>query len=115
MIFEIPEKSPKDIRDEIMVAFELYWSNPNACLNRIRVTAELLLTHFGISTQSNNGKFLTLGPRIQILRNTNPALADILDKIRLLANEASHTASARRAHALDGFEFLKEALESLSW
>jgi hypothetical protein len=113
VIFEIPEKSPRDIRDEITVAFELYWSNPSACLNRIRVTAEFLLTHLGISTHAANGKFLMMGARIKMLRDTHPALADILDQIRVLGNQASHEASVQRSHALDGFQLIGQALESL--
>jgi Domain of unknown function (DUF4145) len=114
VIFEIPEKSPRTIQDEITVAFGLYWSNSNACLNRIRVTTELLLTHLGIPAQDANGKFLMLSRRIQILRNNDkPALADILDQIRELGNQASHEASTGRTHALNGFQLIKQALESL--
>jgi hypothetical protein len=113
VIFEIPKATPRDIHDEVTVAFELFWSNPNACLNRIRVATEFLLTYLGIPTLKPNGYFLTLGNRIPILRDTYPALAVILDKIKVLANTASHQASTKPSEALDGIELIKQALEIL--
>jgi hypothetical protein len=116
-IFELPKKCPVDIAHELRAAFALYWSDPSATANRVRVALEHLMDHLGIQKRRKNkkGKFdkLTLHHRIEIFTKTEPRIGDQLMALKLLGNTGSHDGRVMRDDVLDAFEIIEHALLEL--
>ena len=116
-IFEPPEKCPDDVAHELRAAFALFWSDPSATANRVRVALEDLMDHLGIQKRrkNKNGKFdkLTLHHRIEIFTKTEPEIGDQLMALKLLGNTGSHDGGVMQRDVLDAFEIIEHALLEL--
>ena len=51
-IFVIPGGYPKEAKKELQAAFSLYWPDPGAALNRLRISIELYLDTEGIQRKA---------------------------------------------------------------
>lgn len=116
-IFPIPETCPAKVRKEIHAAFDLFWSDPAACVNHQRTAIERLLTAKGIPRCLPNGKRkrqrIDLHKRIEMLPQKTAEdnqLRDSLLAIKFIGNEGSHAGYLGRKGALDGFGQLACAL-----
>ncbi|HLL06997.1 MAG TPA: DUF4145 domain-containing protein [Myxococcaceae bacterium] len=113
-IFRVPNGTIQSVRDELMRAWTLYWSDAASCANRIRTCVELLLTYVGVpqSTRPLGKKpaRLSLHARIEKFRVRAPELAESLMAVKWLGNAGSHVGELKKDDVLDGFELLEHVL-----
>ena len=116
-IFDLPKKCPIEVASEVRAAFKLFWSDPSASANRVRVALEALMNHLRIQKRRKNtkGKFykLVLHDRIEVLRVTEPEIGAQLMALKLLGNTGSHDGKVKRNDVLDAFEIIEHALFEL--
>lgn len=116
-LIKIPARTPKKAEQAIWSAFELLWSDPPSCANKIRVTVELLMDHFLVKKYPRSGprKAIPLHKRIDIdFRAKKPDIADHLLACKWIGNEGSHAlAGVSFKQALDGLEMLEHVLTVL--
>jgi hypothetical protein len=121
-IIELPDALPTPVANAIAQVFLLFWSDSEACANRIRSCVELILTRIGIPrtrviTKRGTGvrkrERLKLHTRIELLAVERPDLAQTLLAIKWIGNEGSHESIPREA-VLDALEMLEHAVE-LIW
>ncbi len=120
-IFPIPKKCPKRVRDELIRAFALIWSDVGSAGNRLRVAVEALMNEqkvqkkAKIQTGRNRGKFreLTLDERIKKFGEKQEIAATQFLAIKWLGNIGSHAdlAVLTRDDILDAFEHFDYALD----
>jgi hypothetical protein len=118
-LFEIPESTPEPVREELIASFQLFWSDPLACTNRIRSSVEKLLTAQGVhqttGRTASKGKrqFLTLHRRIELYAEEQPRLAASLMATKWIGNAGSHAKPITVEDALDGYELMDGVLHDL--
>ncbi len=120
-VFPIPNKCPRKVRDELIRAFALIWSDVGSAGNRLRVAVESLMNECKIQkkakikTGKNKGKFreLTLDERIKKFEEKQEDAATQLMAIKWLGNIGSHAGLAvlTRDDLLDAFEHFEYALD----
>ncbi len=118
----IPAACPKDVREEVIAAFSLYWLDLAACLNRIRNAMELVLDNLKVPKTAldrarKKKQRLSLHHRIEKLEKKRPKLKDICEQmmaVKHLGNAGSH--SGERVwpdDVFDGFDILERVLEGM--
>ena len=114
----IPEKCPYEVSEPLESAFSLFWSSPEACAGRIRVSLEALMNHLGIPKRHKTakGKYadLTLHGRIDRFAKSDPANGAQLLALKWLGNSGSHdSGSVSHKDLLDAFEIIEHALAEI--
>jgi len=116
-IIVCPKEVPALVVDQLKVSFQLFWVDLNACANRLRISVELLLDHFGIPrttiTKKAKQERLDLHGRIAIFDKTSPEHAPTLTALRLIGNLGSHGEDVNREALLDAFEIYEHSLAEL--
>lgn len=116
-IFQIPEKTPKNVQYSIMSSFSLVFNNKLAAANQVRIALECLLTHLKIKqydTRSGKRKKLTLHRRIGLLPAKHQKIKDICLAIKWLGNAGSHCNDEMSFDdVFDGYDMLSFVLEEL--
>lgn len=118
-LVEMPEATPESVAEELIASFQLFWSDPLACTNRIRSAVEKLLTAQRIPQTAGRippkgrRKFLKLHNRIEQYRATQPEIADALMAVKWIGNAGSHSQAATEDDALDGYELMDWVLDKL--
>ncbi len=115
-IIHLPKSSSKELKDEFISAFTLYWSDIRACANRIRSCVELILTEYHIKRfeiKKGKRKRLSLHERIELFSYKNATLGDALMAIKWIGNEGSHIGKLTKDDLLDAFEMLEHVLDEL--
>lgn len=115
-ILRTPEKCPARVREAVAGAARVVWVDPSAAASRLRVAIELLLDSRRIPRSTTAGgerTSLRLHARIDRLRKTNPAVADLLEAVKWIGNQGSHEDSLETTDVLDGAELLEHALALL--
>ena len=120
-VFPIPNKCPKKVRDDLIRAFALTWSDVGSAGNRLRVAIEALMNECKIQkkakikTGRNRGQFreLSLDERIKKFGEKQEDAATQLLAIKWLGNIGSHAGLAvlSRDDLLDAFEHFEYALD----
>lgn len=114
-IFPLPANCPKEIKDEVVAAFGLFWYDTAACANRLRTAIEEFLTVLHIprcprhktTKKLLRGKRLKAHERIELLAKTQPDLAEWLMALKWLGNEGSHGGKLTKENILEGFELME--------
>jgi hypothetical protein len=118
-LVEIPEATPDSVTKELVASFQLFWSDPLACTNRIRSSVEKLLTAQKIpQTTGSTGKkgrrqFLALHHRIERFGVKRADIAEKLMAVKWIGNAGSHSNGATIDDALDGYELVDWVLDTL--
>ena len=117
-IFDINKGVPKEIKDEIINAFKLYWLDQNACANKIRIAVEKIMDNKKVRktflTNSRKRKRFSAHERIELFKKTNPKVANLLEAIKWIGNAGSHNERyLTKEDVLFGFDMLKLATEKL--
>jgi hypothetical protein len=103
----------------LVASFQLFWSDPLACTNRIRSTVERLLTAqkvpqtTGKIAAKGRRKFLALHRRIEQFATRRPEIAEKLMAVKWIGNAGSHSHGATVDDALDGYELMDWVLDTL--
>lgn len=93
-IFEIPQKCPDLVKDEIIDSFKLYWTDLESCANKIRISLEHLMDYYKVkkyNTTSGKRNPISLHNRIKLFPNVE--VKDILLAIKWIGNSGSHSKS----------------------
>jgi hypothetical protein len=110
-IIRIPDDCPSDVREELLSAFSLFWSEVRSAANRIRSAIEKLLTHLKVPIDASQGHgWLSLDKPIQIFGEQDKQLAEHMKAIKWLGNYGSHASVLTRNDLLDAFEILEHLL-----
>lgn len=115
-LFSIPANCPEDIAEQVRTAFGLYWCDPGACLNRLRLAVELLLTEMEIDRYSEkDGRKIpiNLDSRINMLRQRHPKLSEMCDQllaVKWLGNAGSHPEEITRDSVYDALDIMDQVL-----
>lgn len=115
-IFQINEKCPNEIKDEIVDSFRLFWSDLPSCANKIRTGLEMLMTQQKVkktNLQRGRRKKLMLHKRIEEFKLIKPEIADFLLAIKWIGNSGSHVGKLERIDVLDAYELLEHSLNKL--
>lgn len=114
-LFEIPEKCPDLVKNEISDSFKLYWCDLPSCANKIRIALEVLLNTEKVKKyETSNGKRkpISLHKRINLFSNTE--VRDILLAIKWIGNTGSHNGSSLETiDILETYRLLEYSLNKL--
>ena len=114
-IFAIPRKCPKETKTELEAAFSLFWNDPNAALNRVRIGIECWLDAAGIQRKkrSNKGELyrLSLHERILTFLPAGEQTREMLLALKWLGNIGSHQRTVTRGHLLVAFKLLEAVFD----
>ncbi len=108
---------PTTIKNSINKSFALFWSDFDACANRIRSTLELLLDDMGVTREnpSASSGYLSLHDRIKKIDVTSKKSRDIKDLVmalKWLGNTASHGLEGiLHEQLIDGYKMMEKILE----
>ena len=113
-LVELPEATPDVVRAELLASFQLFWSDPLACTNRIRSSVEKLLTAKGIRQKPASRRgFLTLHDRILQYEKEQPDIASSLKAVKWIGNAGSHSKPITDDDAIDGYVLMDWVLHEL--
>ena len=112
-IIKVPASCSPSFKKHLIKSFGLFWYDEASCGNKIRVALETLLEDFGILSIDSNGKFVTLGKRLEQFAQVKPELKEFLNAIRLIGNSASHDDKLTKEDLLDAYDLIEHSLELL--
>ncbi len=116
-LFPFSTKLPDRIAQPLREAFALFWSNPSASGNSLRISVEALMDHRGIKKWKNNdlGKrvAINLHNRIEAFKIHSPDLGDKLLAIKWIGNAGSHISGLTRGDMFDAFQLFEFVLEEI--
>lgn len=113
-IFQIPEKTPEEIKKAIETSFSLVFNNKSAAANQIRIALECLLNSLGVEQDNKKGYRLNLHDRIELLIEKYSKIKDICFAIKWLGNSGSHCEEEMTMdNVLDGYEMMSFILDEL--
>lgn len=121
-LIRFPEATPIEIRDRVSAASSILWSQPSAAANRLRAAVEELLSAKGVRKTADNSpkaiaktgrkrRRLSTHERIEILRQSEPVIADALEAVKWIGNEGSHEESLTCEDVLVGVQLLGRAID----
>ncbi len=116
-IIAVPEETPRPVRKEVELAFQLFWSDLGASANRLRTSVERLLDDFGIAKtridiKSKKRVFRSLASRIDLFKKQEPTHGESLDALRHVGNLGTHSDVSRQS-VLAGFAIYEDALAEI--
>ena len=113
-LFNYPKNIPDKVRFELENSFSLFFCDPPASANHVRMALENLLTHMRINkTLTRNGKrrYLSLHQRIQRLPKTYQDIQEIFLAVKWLGNAGSHSGTTVSSDdVLDAYELMEKLL-----
>lgn len=113
----IPDGTSADVRQALLAAFSIIFTNRDAAANQLRVSIEVLLDDMGVKARDKNGEFLKLGVRINDHLREDLRLnkfQDRLSAIQWIGNDGSHGNGAiSHADLLAGLEIIESLLVEL--
>jgi hypothetical protein len=116
-IIDVPKEAPSSVSENIGIADQLFWADLAACANRLRISVEFLLDHFGVPREALNkyGEMqrLDLNGRIDHFKKTDKDHADTMTALRMIGNLGSHGAEVKREALLDAYEIYEDSLAEL--
>lgn len=102
-LFKIDSSVPTKIQLELLGAFSYFHIDTNSSANKLRRAIE----HFCRELNGGNAK---LAHQIQKLKKTYPLEADLLDTLRLVGNEGTHSDGVDEDDLLTAFRIFEEVL-----
>ncbi|MFA5819338.1 MAG: DUF4145 domain-containing protein [Bacteroidales bacterium] len=115
-LFRINTECPKEIKNEIIESFSLFWSDLPSCANKIRTSIEMLMNQQKVKTtiiQSGKRRLLSLHRRIEEFKAVNSEIADYLLAIKWIGNIGSHPGKLEKIDILETYELLEFSLDKL--
>ena len=104
------------MRNELELAFQLYWVDYGACAGRLRTSLERLMDHYRVPKtyldKNRKRKLSSLNNRIDAFEKKKPGNKDLLHALRVIGNLGTQH-NANRAPLLDGFKIYEHALATL--
>lgn len=108
------------IADPLRESFSLFWNNPSAAGNSLRIVLEALMDYRGIKNSTINSKRkrerISLHSRIEMFKRKHPHLADIGDKliaVKWIGNGGSHLAGLKHKHMVTAYKLMEHIIDEL--
>lgn len=92
-LFRISDNVPRKVRQQLQLAFRMYWTDVSACVARLRTAVEALLDHQKVPAEkiSNSGKVSRMNLKERIDAFTSGAVhKDQLQGLRNIGNLGTH-------------------------
>jgi hypothetical protein len=117
-IINIPSGVPSDVNEQILQSFRLFWCDPDAASNRIRIAIESLLDFRGVKRTSINKNRkrvkLKLHARIELFGQMGEPLSANLMAVKWLGNAGSHSSTTvTRDDVFDAYEIMEFVLSEM--
>ena len=116
-IFPLHKDIPEKVSKALIESFSLYWSNPSAAGNALRVAIEALMDYRCVKKWiiDKNGKeqALSLHARIVEFKNNNSELAEKLLAIKWIGNGGSHLSGLDPNDMVIGYRLMEYVLDEL--
>ncbi|MEO6884584.1 MAG: DUF4145 domain-containing protein [Bacteroidia bacterium] len=116
-LFELNSNCPIAIERVINESFALYWNDLTSCVNKIRVSLELLMDEFKVKkilvNKRKKQQRLSLHHRIEEFKNVKPEIAEYLLAIKWIGNAGSHIGTLEKIDILETYELLELSLNKL--
>ncbi len=112
-IIPLDSRYPDNVRQCVARASGYIFNDAGAAASTTRQAVELLLDSLRIPAVDSDGRRLSLHNRIVSFGKTHKDYADLLDSIRFIGNEGTHSGKVERADVLAGFEVLDHVLEEI--
>jgi hypothetical protein len=107
-LFPIPAKCPASVRDELRLAFAVFWSDLASLVTHSRIAVENMLTEFGIKRRK-----MVLHDRISKLKLKYPQIANRLLAAKYIGNAGPHSGSVTQDDAFDLLDLLEDAIHEI--
>lgn len=112
--FPKSERIDWDMKNLINKSFEIFWVDESACANKIRIALEKLLDLQNINRENQQGQKLQLHKRIELFKQINEKLGELLMTLKIFGNEGSHSVrKIEKNDLLDAYEILEYILFEL--
>lgn len=112
-IFSLDDRYPISVRKNFIRSFGLTFNDAASAANAIRQGIESLLDELSVPNKDKGNSRLSLFKRIEIFREANVECAELLDGIRFLGNEGSHTGKVVREDLIMAFEVVDHVLDEI--
>lgn len=112
-VITIPSKTPKEVEEPIRASFSLLWADRGAAANKLRISIERILDHYGVVDKGPKGWWLSLDNRIKEFEKMGVGHHDTLDALRVVGNRGSHEGKVEFETMLDSYEVYEDALQDL--
>ncbi len=114
-IFIPPTDTPKWVKKALDTSFSTFFSSPGLSLSALRSALEVLLGEMEVASVDDNGRFLSLAKRIDLLPDDNRKIIEPANAIRWLGNDGTHGGGFRvhKSDVLDGYRIFEHILIEL--
>lgn len=116
-LFSLPKPFPERIKKPLLESFSLYWSNPSASGNALRIALEALIDHQGVNKweKSASGKrfMRKLHARVVEFATQKPDIGEKLLALKWLGNSGSHFSGLKQKDVVTGFELFEYVIDEL--
>lgn len=115
-LIKLSSDIPVEVKNELEIAFAVFWQDFSASGNRIRTAVERILDDFKIPRYKKNRTKIMLHGRINEFKKRIPKYAHLFDQlmaIKWLGNEGSHTTGLDRNDIFDALDLLEFVLDEL--
>lgn len=112
-LIEPPSGTPPAVIGRVDSASLVLWSDPSAAANRLRSAVEELLTARRVRKTNDKRVRLSTHARIDLLRQEQAVVADVLEAVKWIGNEGSHEKALTVSDVLKGAALLERALQLL--
>ncbi|MEN0084971.1 MAG: DUF4145 domain-containing protein [Leifsonia sp.] len=117
LMMPIPKSAPDEVREGVLRASRVLFTDPGLAATALRATVERFLTAEGISANRSDGQFRSAHERIKEWGDANPnrpPVADLFFAVKWLGNAGTHEDSdLTTMEVLDGARVLDEAFHRL--
>jgi hypothetical protein len=111
--FSLDARYPASVRQNFVRSFGLAFNDAASSANAIRQGVECLLDEMAVPKLDERKSRLSLFDRIKKLGEKNAEVAVLLDGIRFLGNEGSHTGKVVREDLIRAFEVIEHVLDEI--
>ncbi|WP_158441139.1 DUF4145 domain-containing protein [Kribbella steppae] len=116
-LLETPPATPATVRQGIESASSVLWASPGSAANRLRYAVEELLTAKKVRqntmTRKKKRRRLSTGERLGLLEQSHHDVAKMLEAVKWIGNDGSHTEGLTASQVMEGAEILEMALKAL--
>ncbi len=114
-LFVPPVDTPDLVRKALKTSFSTFFSSPGSSLSSLRSALEVLLGEMEVSSVDENGNYLSLAKRINLLPENYRKIVEPANAIRWLGNDGAHSGGIkiRKSDVLDGYKIFEHILIEL--
>ena len=119
ILFGVPTRCPKSVVSSLHESFRLFFANPNAAANCVRISIERLLTELKVKRfrkSKGSRSYIKLHDRIALLPARYDKLKKMFYAIKWLGNVGSHAEDRRQIKmddVMDCYEFAEHILDEV--